>query len=289
MQLLSVIRRWHYRDHFSIPDNPTHRSVEEHGPQIPGASDRAAEPSSTSLIARASWTHTPTTAHAATGGEVAKAEADDQSNCIADLAASVTRAPTTAWRPSLAPGRPLGNRNRRRAAGVFSRCSCRARRSSSIGRKIGRSSSASDQIAGRSLQASHSRAFISAPHSQKQTHEMLFDAHNHAFRVLRGVPRKHSRQHANCPDKIGRGKERQVNPLLCLFSHACTRRVQSRFRLGEGADREKRPGRAPSAWAAWAPHFPSLDALNDWLRPMPRALGIDATRPASAGTSPMPG
>ncbi|RXR21731.1 transposase, partial [Sphingobium fluviale] len=36
---------------------------------------------------------------------------------------------------------------------------------------------------------SHSRAFIVRAYLL-QTHEMLFDAHNHAFRVLGGVPRR---------------------------------------------------------------------------------------------------
>ena len=36
---------------------------------------------------------------------------------------------------------------------------------------------------------SHSRAFILRAYPQ-QTHEMLFNAHNHAFRVLGGVPRR---------------------------------------------------------------------------------------------------
>ena len=36
---------------------------------------------------------------------------------------------------------------------------------------------------------SYSRAFILRAYPQ-QTHEMLFDAHNHAFRVLAGVPRR---------------------------------------------------------------------------------------------------
>src|SRR3546814_18411242 len=36
---------------------------------------------------------------------------------------------------------------------------------------------------------SHSRAFTVRAYLL-QTHEMLFDAHNHAFRVLGGVPRR---------------------------------------------------------------------------------------------------
>ena len=48
------------------------------------------------------------------------------------------------------------------------------------------------------LQVAHfklscSRAFFLRAYPQ-QTHEMLFDAHNHAFRVLAGVPARHLRQ-----------------------------------------------------------------------------------------------
>ena len=39
------------------------------------------------------------------------------------------------------------------------------------------------------VKLSYSRAFILRAYPQ-QTHEMLFDAHNHAFRVLGGVPRR---------------------------------------------------------------------------------------------------
>ena len=41
------------------------------------------------------------------------------------------------------------------------------------------------------VKLSYSRAFILRAYPQ-QTHEMLFDAHNHAFRVLGGVPRRGS-------------------------------------------------------------------------------------------------
>jgi transposase len=41
---------------------------------------------------------------------------------------------------------------------------------------------------------------------------MLFDAHNHAFAVLGGVPaRGHLRQHEDRGRQVGRGKERVVN------------------------------------------------------------------------------
>src|SRR5471032_351819 len=58
---------------------------------------------------------------------------------------------------------------------------------------------------------SYSRAFILRAYPQ-QTHEMLFDAHNHAFRVLGGVPRRGIYDNMRTAvDKIGRGKNRQVN------------------------------------------------------------------------------
>ena len=58
---------------------------------------------------------------------------------------------------------------------------------------------------------SYSRAFILRAYPQ-QTHEMLFDAHNHAFRVLGGVRRRGIYDNMRTAvDKVGRGKERQVN------------------------------------------------------------------------------
>ena len=58
---------------------------------------------------------------------------------------------------------------------------------------------------------SHSRAFILRAYPL-QTHEMLFDAHNHAFRVLGGVPeRSIYDKMKTVVDKVGRGKQRTVN------------------------------------------------------------------------------
>src|ERR1700733_8559033 len=58
---------------------------------------------------------------------------------------------------------------------------------------------------------SQSRAFFLRAYPQ-QTHEMLFDAHNHAFRVLGGVPRRGIYDNMRTAvDKVGRGKNRQVN------------------------------------------------------------------------------
>jgi transposase len=50
---------------------------------------------------------------------------------------------------------------------------------------------------------------------------MLFDAHNHAFRVLAGVPRRGVYDNMRTAvDKVGRGKERQVNARFsAMVSH----------------------------------------------------------------------
>src|SRR3546814_2401801 len=67
---------------------------------------------------------------------------------------------------------------------------------------------------------SHSRAFTVRAYLL-QTHEMLFDAHNHAFRVLGGVPRRGIYDNMRTAvDKVGRGKERKVNTrFLTMVSH----------------------------------------------------------------------
>jgi hypothetical protein len=112
-------------------------------------------------------------------------------------------APTIAWRPSLATGRPLGNRNRRRAA-----VACEAFEFDwSEDWAVIAGERAKPQVA--QFKLSYSRAFILRAYPQ-QTHEMLFDAHNHAFRVLGGVPRRGIYDNIRVAvDKIGRGKERR--------------------------------------------------------------------------------
>ncbi|HKY81814.1 MAG TPA: IS21 family transposase, partial [Sphingobium sp.] len=67
---------------------------------------------------------------------------------------------------------------------------------------------------------SYSRAFLVRAYLL-QTHEMLFDAHNHAFRVLGGVPRRGIYDNMRTAiDKVGRGKERNVNNrFLTMVSH----------------------------------------------------------------------
>ena len=53
---------------------------------------------------------------------------------------------------------------------------------------------------------SHSRAFLVRAYLL-QTHEMLFDAHNHAFRVLGGVPRAPRSAHPSLPHPGNRKRQ----------------------------------------------------------------------------------
>ncbi len=58
---------------------------------------------------------------------------------------------------------------------------------------------------------SHSRAFLVRAYPL-QTHEMLFDAHWHAFRVFGGVPGRGIYDNMKTAvDRVGRGKQRDVN------------------------------------------------------------------------------
>jgi len=58
---------------------------------------------------------------------------------------------------------------------------------------------------------SYSRAFFVRAYLL-QTHEMLFDTHNHVFRVLGGVPRRGIYDNMRTAvDMVGRGKDRTIN------------------------------------------------------------------------------
>ncbi len=70
------------------------------------------------------------------------------------------------------------------------------------------------------IKLSHSRAFLLRTYPL-QTHEMLFDAHVHGFRVFGGVPGRGIYDNMRTAvDRVGRGKERQVNArFLAMASH----------------------------------------------------------------------
>jgi transposase len=121
---------------------------------------------------------------------------------------------------------------------------------------------------------SYSRAFTLRAYPQ-QTHEMLFDAHNHAFRGLGGVPRRGIYDNMRTAvDKIGRGKERQVNARFsAMVSHFLFEAEFCNPASGwEKGQIEKNVQDARHRLWQPMPNFPSLAALNDWLEARCREL-----------------
>ena len=114
---------------------------------------------------------------------------------------------------------------------------------------------------------SYSRAFIVRAYPL-QTHEMLFDAHNHAFRVLGGVPQRGIYDNMKTAiDKVGRGKERDINArFLAMASHYLFELEFCNPASGwEKGQVEKNVQDARHRLWQPTPRFPSLAALNDWL------------------------
>ena len=114
---------------------------------------------------------------------------------------------------------------------------------------------------------SYSRAFIVRAYLL-QTHEMLFDAHNHAFRVFGGVPRRGIYDNMRTAiDKVGRGKERDVNVrFMAMASHYLFEPEFCNPASGwEKGQVEKNVQDARHRLWQPMPRFPSLEALNDWL------------------------
>lgn len=114
---------------------------------------------------------------------------------------------------------------------------------------------------------SYSRAFVVRAYLL-QTHEMLFDAHNHAFRVLGGVPRRGIYDNMKTAvDKIGRGKERNINArFLAMASHYLFEPEFCNPASGwEKGQVEKNVQDARHRLWQPTPSFPTLEALNEWL------------------------
>ncbi|WP_284243775.1 IS21 family transposase, partial [Neomesorhizobium albiziae] len=121
---------------------------------------------------------------------------------------------------------------------------------------------------------SHSRAFIVRAYPL-QTHEMLFDAHNHAFRVLGGVPQRGIYDNMRTAiDRIGRGKDRQVNlRFSAMTSHYLFEAEFCNPASGwEKGQIEKNVQDVRHRLWQPIPRFPTLEALNDWLEQRCREL-----------------
>jgi hypothetical protein len=133
---------------------------------------------------------------------------------------------------------------------------------------------------------SYSRAFCVRAYIL-QTHEMLFDAHNHAFRMLGGVPRRGIYDNMRTAiDKVGRGKARTVNArFAAMVSHYMFEAEFCNPAAGwEKGQVEKNVQDARHRLWQPIPHAESLDTLNLWLEQRCRALWQDiphGTQPGS--------
>lgn len=114
---------------------------------------------------------------------------------------------------------------------------------------------------------SHSRAFILRAYLT-QSHEMLFDAHNHAFRVFKGVPERGIYDNMKTAvDKVHRGKERIVNRrFLTMVSHYLFEADFCNPAAGwEKGQVEKNVRDARSVIWQRLPRLACLNELNEWL------------------------
>src|SRR5690606_10929110 len=117
------------------------------------------------------------------------------------------------------------------------------------------------------IKLSHSRAFLLRAYLL-QTHEMLFDAHGHAFRVFGGVPARGIYDNMRTAvDRVGKGKERQVNArFLAMTSHYVFEPEFCNPAAGwEKGQVEKNVQDARHRLWQPIPSFPDLAALNAWL------------------------
>ncbi len=113
----------------------------------------------------------------------------------------------------------------------------------------------------------HSRAFIVRAYPL-QTHEMLFDAHEHAFRVLGGVPQRGIYDNMRTAvDRVGSGKARQVNArFAAMASHYLFDLEFCNPAAGwEKGQVEKNVQDARRRLWVPTPAFADLAALNNWL------------------------
>lgn len=117
------------------------------------------------------------------------------------------------------------------------------------------------------MKLSHSRAFVVRAYPA-QSHEMLFDAHNHCLRILGGVPERGIYDNMKTAvDKVGRGKHRQVNARFrSMASHFLFEPDFCNPAAGwEKGQVEKNV--LDTRHRIWqdAPAFKSLGELNHWL------------------------
>ncbi len=132
---------------------------------------------------------------------------------------------------------------------------------------------------------SYSRAFFLRAYPL-QTHEMLFDAHAHAFAVLGGVPRRGIYDNMKTAvDRVRVGKARDVNVrFAAMVSHYLFEAEFCNPAAGwEKGQIEKNVQDARHRLWHEAPAFASLDALNAWLQERCVALWEATAHPQQPG------
>ena len=126
---------------------------------------------------------------------------------------------------------------------------------------------------------SHSRAFIVRAYPL-QTHEMLFDAHWHAFRVFGGVPGRGIYDNMKTAvDRVGRGKQRDVNARFkAMASHYVFEPEFCNPAAGweKGQIEKNVPDALNRLWQVM-PVFKDLEKLNQWLEDRCIALWSETT------------
>ena len=129
---------------------------------------------------------------------------------------------------------------------------------------------------------SHSRAFLLRAYPL-QTHEMLFDAHQHAFTVLGGIPRRgiYDNMKTADPIRVKSGKARDVNArFAAMVSHYLFEAQFCSPASGwEKGQIEKNVQDARHRLWIPAPVFADLDALNLWLQERCIALWHEVAHP----------
>jgi len=127
----------------------------------------------------------------------------------------------------------------------------------------------------------YSRAFMLRAYPL-QTHEMLFDAHNHAFAAFGGVARRGIYDNMKTAvDRVRRGKLRDVNARFrALASHFLFEAEFCTPAAGWEKGRIEKTVQDARRWV-WqpTPRFESLAALNEWLTERCRALWQELRHP----------
>ena len=111
---------------------------------------------------------------------------------------------------------------------------------------------------------------------------MLFDAHNHAFRVLGGIPERGIYDNMKTAvDKVGRGKKREVNARFrAMASHFLFETEFCNPAAGwEKGQVEKNVRDARHRLLQDAPDFAGLAELNTWLETRCQALWLETAHP----------